>query len=235
MTDTEKPKILVFGGPGKGSGEGPENLVTSTRFTKSKFCELDADIVGFVSTRQGGGMEQRAKRLAVPFIHMESPLTADAYAAVMRGTGATWAACSGWQRYVCGIDPARAFNIHPAPIRNWRDRMYGGQGMYGDAVHELVASEITVGRERHVGFCMHFLGEAERQQDPYDKGPVFFQCVEPFGDEMEPTMENVRARVRRLEHLWQPRITNLVVHGEIRWDGKDPKSLVVPAELLKAA
>ncbi|MBM3272666.1 hypothetical protein FJY94_05360 [Candidatus Kaiserbacteria bacterium] len=235
MTETGKPKILVFGGPGKDSGEGPENLVISTRLTKSKFCELDADIVGFVSTRQGGGLEQRATRLAVPFIHMESPFTADAYSAVMHERNAEWAACSGWPRYVCGIDPARAFNIHPAPLRDWRDRMYGGQGMYGNAVHELVASEIAVGRERHIGICMHFLREAEGSQDPYYKGPVFFQCVELFGNEMEPTMENVRARVRRLEYLWQPRITNLVVHGDIRWDGKDPASLVVPAELLKAA
>jgi hypothetical protein len=28
------------------------------------------------------------------------------------------------------------------------------------------------------------------------------------------------------EHEWQPKITSMLVHGKIRWDGKDPASLI---------
>ena len=42
------------------------------------------------------------------------------------------------------------------------------------------------------------------------------------------TAEEIAAAVNKAEHEWQPRITNMIVHGEICWDGKDPRSLVVP-------
>ncbi len=45
------------------------------------------------------------------------------------------------------------------------------------------------------------------------------------------SVDEIAKEVNKAEHEWQPRITNMVVHGEIRWDGKDQKTLVVPADL----
>jgi folate-dependent phosphoribosylglycinamide formyltransferase PurN len=68
---------------------------------------------------------------------------------------------------------------------------------------------------------MHFV------TDKYDRGPVFFRypvLIRP--DEMP---ESLGARVNKIEHTWQSFITNLVLNGEISWDGVDPKSLTVPS------
>ena len=66
-------------------------------------------------------------------------------------------------------------------------------------------------------------------RDEYDRGPVFFEYRVPLTKGM--SADDIAKAVNKAEHEWQPKITNLVVHGEIRWDGKDPESLVVPADL----
>ncbi len=67
---------------------------------------------------------------------------------------------------------------------------------------------------------MHFV------TDKYDDGPVFFSYPVPI--KPTDTRETLASRVNATEHAWQPFITNLVVHGQISWDGKDPKSQKIP-------
>ena len=67
---------------------------------------------------------------------------------------------------------------------------------------------------------MHFV------TDEMDRGPVFFEHRLPLKKGM--SAEEIEKAVRQAEHEWQPQITNMVVHGEISWDGKDPASLKVP-------
>ena len=67
---------------------------------------------------------------------------------------------------------------------------------------------------------MHFVTEE------HDRGPAFFEKRVPLKQGM--TVEEIAKKVNAAEHEWQPKITNMVVHGEIRWDGKNPDSLVVP-------
>ncbi|MBI1974683.1 MAG: hypothetical protein HYS51_02470 [Candidatus Zambryskibacteria bacterium] len=42
------------------------------------------------------------------------------------------------------------------------------------------------------------------------------------------TAETLGERVNKMEHRWQPKITNMVINGEIGWDGKNGESLHVP-------
>ncbi|MDO8576530.1 MAG: formyltransferase family protein, partial [bacterium] len=70
------------------------------------------------------------------------------------------------------------------------------------------------------GFTMHFV------TDEMDRGPAFFEKRIPLKQGM--TAEEIAKAVNKAEHEWQPKITNMVVHGEIRWDGKVPRSLVAP-------
>ena len=67
---------------------------------------------------------------------------------------------------------------------------------------------------------MHFV------TDEMDRGPVFFEHRLPLKKGV--SAEEIEKAVRQAEHEWQPKLTNMVVHGEISWDGKDPASLKVP-------
>ena len=68
---------------------------------------------------------------------------------------------------------------------------------------------------------MHFV------TDQYDRGPIFLNLRVPIKDDDTP--DSLAQRVNQCEHQYQPRITDLVVNNEIRWDGKNPNTLIVPS------
>jgi len=205
------PKIIIFSsGTKTGGGSGFENLVRAQREGI-----LDAEIAAVVSNHDAGGVRERADRLGVPFVHFAGPFEAEEYQKIVRDTGAEWVALSGWLKLVTGLDPRTTFNIHPGPLPQ-----FGGKGMYGHHVHDAVVEAYKRGEVTHSAVTMHFVTPV------YDEGPVFFRY--PIEVLPNDTGETLGARVNEAEHEWQPRITNMVVHEEIRWDGKNSKSLIVP-------
>ena len=221
-----KPRVIVFAsGTPTGGGSGFENLVAAT-----KRRELDADIVAVVSNHECGGVRERADRLGIPFVCFPSSLRSlgeggspgSDYRKVVEDAGAEWTALSGWFKLVKGLDPARTINIHPALLSQLGGR-FGGKGMYGHHIHEAVKSAFDAGEIAESGFTMHFVTEE------MDRGPAFFERRVPIEKGM--STDEIAKAVNKAEHEWQPKITNLMVHGEIRWDGKDPASLVVPADI----
>ncbi len=213
------PRLIVFAsGTKDGGGSGFENLVKATKTGK-----LDAEIVAVVSNHEHGGVRQRADRLGIPFIHFAGPYDAEHYASVLQKTAIEknelWIALSGWLKKVEGLDPRKTFNIHPALLSQHNHR-FGGKGMYDKKLYEAVKAALDAGEITESGFTMHFV------TDELDRGPVFFEHSVPLKKGM--SAEGIAKAVNEAEHEWQPKITNLVVHGKIRWDGKDPKSLVVP-------
>lgn len=94
--------------------------------------------------------------------------------------------------------------------------------MYGAHIHEAVKKALDAGEITESGVSMHFV------TDEYDRGPVFFEFRVPLSPGM--SAEAIKEKVNKVEHDWQPKITNMVVHGEIGWDGKDPTTLTVPAD-----
>ncbi|MDO8513920.1 MAG: formyltransferase family protein [bacterium] len=221
-----RPKIVVFasgtknGGPSprqsglrprEGGGSGFENLVGSKG--------LDADIVAVVSNHEHGGVRERAERLGVPFIFFGP--NSD-YRKIVADSGAEWVALSGWFKFISGLDPRKTFNIHPALLSQLGGR-FGGKGMYGRHIHEAVKKAFDAGEIIESGFTMHFV------TDEMDRGPAFFEHHVPLKVGM--SAEEIGKAIQAAEHEWQPKITNMVVHGEIRWDGKDPKSLVIPEKI----
>lgn len=239
-----KPKLLIFAsGTKAGGGSGFENLVQasrkvlpldSARGISHQECELDADIVGVVSNHEHGGVRERADRIGVPFIYFPGPYTAENYRSIVAkamGTepaplegGASlmgWVMLSGWLKFVHGLDPARTFNIHPA-LLSFDHGRFGGAGMYGHRIQEAVKVALEAGEIAESGCSMHFVTEE------YDRGPVFFEFSVPLQKGM--SADDIAKLVNKAEHQWQPKITNMVVHEEIRWDGKDLNSLVVPED-----
>lgn len=209
-----KPKLIVFASGSKdGGGSGFENLVTSK--------DLNADIVAVVSNHEHGGVRERADRLGIPFIHFPKPWGAEDYQRIVEDSGAEWVSLSGWLKLVKGLDSSKTFNIHPASLSLLNGR-FGGDGMYGHHVHEAVKKALDAEEIAESGVTMHFV------TDEYDRGPAFFEVRVPLSKEM--TTEEIGKVVNEVEHKFQPKITNMVIHDEIRWDGKDPKTLSVPED-----
>lgn len=212
----QKPKLIVFAsGTKTGGGSGFENLVKHSRGG-----DLDADIVAVVSNHEHGGVRERADRLRVPFVYFAGPFDAESYERIVRDSGAEWIALSGWLKFVHGLEPAKTFNIHPA-LLSFDHGRFGGPGMYGHHIHEAVAKAFAAGEIRESGPTMHFITEE------YDRGPIFFEYRVPLVKGMTP--DDIAKLVNKAEHEWQPRVTNMVIHEEIRWDGEDPRSLSVPS------
>ena len=216
-----KPQLIIFAsGTAAGGGSGFENLVRASREAQG---DLDAEIVAVVSNHAHGGVRARAERLGVPFVYFPGPFTAAEYRRIVAESGVGWVALSGWLKHVEGLDPRRTFNIHPA-LLSQLDGRFGGKGMYGHHVHEAVKRAFDAGEIDHSGITMHFV------TDEYDRGPVFFEYTVPLAPGM--SAEEVGAAVNAAEHLWQPKITNMVVHEEIGWDGSDRAGLRVPKGYL---
>lgn len=209
------PKVLVFASGSKdGGGSGFENLVQWSRANQNSF-----EIVGVVSNNENGGVRQKAGALGVPFTYFAGPFEAEQYQKIAHDSGAEWFALSGWLKMVKGLDAKKTFNIHPGLLSVLGGRL-GGESMWGARVLDATYEALQKGEMRDFGISMHFV------TDEYDRGPVFFEYRIPFQNGM--TKEEVGIATHKAEHDWQPKITNMVVHGEISWDGVDPKSVTVP-------
>ena len=207
-----KNLIIFSSGTSEGGGSGFENLVN-----KAREGILSANIVAVVSNHENGGVRQRADKLNISFIHFPKPWDAEKYQEIIRNDKADFIALSGWLKLVKGLDPKATFNIHPGPLPS-----FGGAGMYGHHVHEAVIEAFKRGEVTHSAVTMHFV------TDEYDRGPIFFQKFVKI--EEDDNAETLAKRVNEVEHKYQPIITNMVVNGEISWDGKNPDSLTYPAD-----
>ena len=207
----KKPRLIVFASGSKvGGGSGFEHLVENARAGV-----LRADIVAVVSNYEFGGVRQKADGLKVPFVYFPESWDEQGYKKIIRNYEADFVALSGWLKMVRGLDSTKTFNIHPAFLPR-----FGGKGMYGIHVHEAVIEAFKKGEITQTAVSMHFVTEK------YDEGPVFFEF--PIIVRKDDTPETLQKRVLEYEHGWQSFITDLVVNGEISWDGKNRKSLKVP-------
>lgn len=210
-------KLLVFAsGDAEHGGSGARKLVENSRKGI-----LNADIVGFVSNHESGGVRKHALDLDIPFYYFRGPYTSENYQGLVAETGADYVSLSGWVIYVRGLSPNIVFNIHPAPMPK-----FGGKGWYGRSVHERVLKAFRDGAIDHTEVCMHFVTEDKDgdKEKGFDKGPVFFRALVDIL--IDDTVETLFKRVNMVEHYCQSAITSLVVNGLIKWDGKDERTLV---------
>lgn len=209
-------KLIVFASGSKdGGGSGFENLIN-----KIKTGILNAEIVSVVSNHESGGVRNRADKLGIPFIHFNGPYTAENYQKIVSESGAEYVSLSGWLKLVAGLDPKTTFNIHPGLLPD-----YGGHGMYGHHVHEKVIADFKDGICKESGLSMHFVTKE------YDKGPTLFEWTTLVTQ--EDTAETLASRVNAAEHYFQPIITNMILEGEIYWDGKNSDTLFVPFKKIQ--
>jgi phosphoribosylglycinamide formyltransferase-1 len=200
-SNTERIRILVFAsGDEKGGGSGFQELV---EFSRTNPPVLDAQIVGVVSNHQHGGVHKRADALSIPFGYWPGPYDAKGYRASVEKYQADFVMCSGWLKFVKGLDPAKTVNIHPGPLPQ-----FGGPGMYGHHVHEAVMAAFHRSEIIQSAVTMHFVDETA-----YDHGPIIFQM--PVLIRSDDDAETLAKRVNEKERAWQSHILNLVVHRHI--------------------
>jgi len=211
-------RVLVFAsGDPKGGGSGFQELV---EFSRTNPPVLDAQIIGGISNHPDGGVRRRADALHVPFEYWPGPFNAEGYRTFVRKYQADFVMCSGWLKFVRGLDPAKTVNIHPGPLPR-----FGGTGMYGHHVHEAVMAAYHRGEVTQSGVTMHFVDESA-----YDHGPIIFQM--PVLIRPEDDAETLAKRVNEKERAWQSHILNLVVHrqiylkdGQVVYKGDAPRRL----------
>ncbi|HEY5470897.1 MAG TPA: phosphoribosylglycinamide formyltransferase [Bacteroidales bacterium] len=85
--------------------------------------------------------------------------------------------------------PGRIINIHPALLP-----LYGGKGMYGDAVHKAVIGN----RDKKTGISIHYVNKL------YDNGDIIFQ--EKCKVDPSDTPDSLAVKVHALEYEHYPKI-----------------------------
>ena len=200
-SSVERTRVLVFAsGDEKGGGSGFQELV---EFSRTDPPVLDAQIIGVISNHGHGGVRKRADALHIPFEYWVGPYDGKGYRSFVEKYQADFVMCSGWLKFVRGLDPAKTVNIHPGPLPR-----FGGPGMYGHHVHEAVMAAFHRGEIIQSAVTMHFVDEAA-----YDHGPIIFQI--PVLIRPEDDAESLAKRVNEKERAWQSYILNLVVHQHI--------------------
>jgi folate-dependent phosphoribosylglycinamide formyltransferase PurN len=92
----------------------------------------------------------------------------------------------------------RMLNVHPALLP-----AFGGEGMYGQRVHQAVLDSGA----RVSGATVHFV------DDKYDRGPIVAQWPVPvYATDFAETLAH---RVLRVEHLLLPRVVQAVAAGRV--------------------
>src|SRR4030042_1866208 len=200
-------RVLVFAsGDEKGGGSGFQELV---EFSRTNPPVLDAQIVGVISNHQKGGVRRRADALHIPFEYWPGPFDAEGYRTFVKKYQADFVMCSGWLKFVRGLDPAKTVNIHPGPLPR-----FGGPQMYGHYVHEAVRAAYHRGEITQSAVTMHFVDDVG-----YDNGPILFQM--PVLLRSDDDAGTLAKRGNEKERAWQSHILNLGVHGHIYLsDGK---------------
>jgi folate-dependent phosphoribosylglycinamide formyltransferase PurN len=177
-----------------------------------------------VSNHADGGVRRKADALQIPFYYFRGPYTIEGYRDLIReiseDTGVDmddwWYALSGWFKKVYWLNPVRTFNIHPAPLPRFA-------GMYGEGLHRAVWESYQNGEITEGEIVMQFVTHISPK---YDDGPIFFRTGIPLCG--LASYEEYRKIVRIYEHNFQPLLAELVMRGDISWDGVNPESLITP-------
>jgi phosphoribosylglycinamide formyltransferase-1 len=174
---------------------------------------IDAAPVLCVSNTDAAPALERAEQhglataVCPPSDYDTAPAFGDALLDVLDAHAVTFVALAGYMRKipprVVDAYDGRMTNIHPSLLP-----AFGGQGMYGQRVHEAVI-EYGV---RWSGATVHLVNEQ------YDSGPVVLQ--EPVPVLPDDTPDTLADRVLETEHRLYPEALRLFAEGRITVDGR---------------
>jgi phosphoribosylglycinamide formyltransferase-1 len=186
-----KKNIAIFA---SGSGTNAENIIHYFEEKASARVNL------VVTNRREAYVRERAAKLGVPcfYYNKEEWTTGTAVLDLLKEHRTDWVVLAGFLLRVpaalVAAYPQRMVNIHPALLPK-----FGGQGMYGDRVHEAV---IAAG-DTQSGITIHYVNEA------YDRGAVICQATcEVLPDD---TPQTLAQRIHALEYDYFPRVIERLI------------------------
>lgn len=176
-----------------GSGTNAENIINY--FKKSD----SISVVYVLSNKKDAKVLDRASRLGIPnrsfekndFIDKEEVLN-------LLKENADYVILAGflWKIPTKIIEafPNKIINIHPALLPK-----YGGKGMYGMHVHNVVVEN----KEKQTGITIHYVNEN------YDEGAIIFQ--KSFEVLESDTAEDVAQKIHKFEYEYFPKVIEKVI------------------------
>ncbi|MDR2887302.1 MAG: phosphoribosylglycinamide formyltransferase [Bacteroidales bacterium] len=178
--------IAIFA---SGSGSNAENIIGHFSATEN------AKVTLILSNNRNAFVLKRAERLNIKSIVFDRNdfYRSEKILDVLQQEKITFIVLAGFLWLVpagiIGKYAGKIINIHPALLP-----LYGGRGMYGDAVHKAVIEN----REKESGITIHLVnGE-------YDSGDIIFQArcpVEPHDD-----YASLADKIHTLEYMHFPRV-----------------------------
>lgn len=217
MTDDQnrpdRARMAVFA---SGSGSNFEALADAVRNGT-----LHAEIAMVVTDRRDAGVRERAALFDIPSVVIR-PRDFDSEAeyvarlfALLESYRVEFVALAGYLKMIPSEIVQRfkhrITNIHPALLPS-----FGGKGMYGRRVHEAVLEHGV----RWTGVTVHLVDEE------YDTGPIILQ--EPVPVYPSDSVDELAARVLKVEHKLYPQAVDLLVQRRIRVDGR--KVIIGPGD-----
>ena len=177
---------------------------------------IDGTVVAVVGNYADSPALARARELGLPASVVSSRLEESAYADALVGLLRLYevdlVCLAGYMRKVpdavLGAYAGRMMNVHAALLPS-----FGGQGMYGQHIHQAV---LDYGAKVS-GCTVHFVDAG------YDTGPVILQAAVPV--EEGDTAETLAARVLVAEHRAYPQAVGLFAAGRLRVEGRRVKIL----------
>ncbi len=153
--------------------------------------KLPCETTGLIVDRECAAIE-KSKNLKIPFEKI-TPKEFESYELwdehfknTLLRMKADWVISVGFLRKI-GPQTIQAFssrilNTHPSFLPH-----FGGQGMYGDKVHQAVLASRAV----ETGVTLHFVNHI------YDEGQIYAQCRVPV--EVNDTLESLKTRIQKVE------------------------------------
>ena len=173
---------------------------------------LHAEVRVVISNNSRSGALERARTHGIPAHHLSGathPDPCDLDAAVLErlaGHDVNVVVLAGYMKrlgpLVLSRFRGRLLNTHPALLPK-----HGGQGMYGDRVHEAVLAS----GEKVSGATVHLV------EGDYDTGPVLSQVEVPVLE--SDTLDTLRDRVQEAERKHYVQALHRIAKGEIKLEG----------------
>ena len=173
---------------------------------------IHAEVSVVISNNSRAGALARARTHGIAVTHLSGvthPAPDDLDRAIMEtldSHGVEVVALAGYMKRLGPLALSRykdhLLNTHPALLPK-----FGGQGMYGDKVHEAVLAS----RERVSGSTVHMV------EDDYDTGEIISQDTVPV--HKWDTLNSLRARVQAKERQHYVTVLERIAMGEIALEG----------------
>lgn len=171
-----------------GSGTNADNI--ARYFEDSDL----ARVVAIITNRSDAGVLDKARKLGIRAITLKNSEIQDGTLQdQLQKLRCDLVVLAGFLRKIpeelIQVYDKRIINIHPALLPD-----YGGEGMYGKAVHQAVVEN----EEEVSGITIHYVDAN------YDEGEIIFQ--EEVEVDFEDSWEDVEYKVRELEHRHYPSV-----------------------------